>query len=123
VDDARLEGFNMTEARQFDCLSLLQVCKSVLACRVSPEQKRLLVKLVKNQVVPRPLTLSIGDGANDVAMIQVRQTARQVCFGFHSIMVHCWAYRRKHKSESELVAKKEGKPSIPLIFQWHSFDT
>lgn len=49
-------------------LILARICRSVLACRVSPEQKRLLVRLVKKGVYPHPITLSIGDGANDVAM-------------------------------------------------------
>jgi len=54
-------------------LSVATICKSVIACRVSPEQKRLMVRLVKRGVYPRPVTLSIGDGANDVAMIQEAQ--------------------------------------------------
>jgi len=45
-------------------------CESVIACRVSPKQKALLVKLVKQFVSPTPVTLAIGDGANDVGMIQ-----------------------------------------------------
>jgi magnesium-transporting ATPase (P-type) len=45
-------------------------CESVIACRVSPQQKALLVKLVRHHVVPEPVTLAIGDGANDVGMIQ-----------------------------------------------------
>jgi len=45
-------------------------CNSVIACRVSPKQKALLVKLVRNYVLPEPVTLAIGDGANDVGMIQ-----------------------------------------------------
>ena len=48
-------------------------CESVIACRVSPKQKALLVKLVKQFVVPTPVTLAIGDGANDVGMIQEAQ--------------------------------------------------
>eukprot|EP01038_Epipyxis_sp_PR26KG_P007214 gene7214-9844_t len=51
-------------------LSLSMICKAVIACRVSPEQKRLVVRLVKKGLKPQPVTLSIGDGANDVAMIQ-----------------------------------------------------
>ena len=43
---------------------------SVIACRVSPKQKALLVNLVRSYVVPEPITLAIGDGANDVGMIQ-----------------------------------------------------
>eukprot|EP00978_Attheya_sp_CCMP212_P015794 scaffold40883_cov50-Attheya_sp.AAC.5 len=45
-------------------------CDAVIACRVSPKQKALLVKMVRNYVSPTPVTLAIGDGANDVGMIQ-----------------------------------------------------
>ena len=37
---------------------------------VSPDQKREMVNLIK-EGVPGVRTLSVGDGANDVAMIQV----------------------------------------------------
>jgi phospholipid-translocating P-type ATPase (flippase) len=43
--------------------------RSVIACRLTPTQKRELVKLVKVDTVPAATTLSIGDGANDVSMI------------------------------------------------------
>jgi phospholipid-translocating ATPase len=49
-------------------LLLCKQCKSVLCCRVSPAQKAAVVALVKNSL--DVMTLSIGDGANDVAMIQ-----------------------------------------------------
>jgi magnesium-transporting ATPase (P-type) len=45
-------------------------CVAVIACRVSPKQKADVVSLVKTNMVPTPMTLSIGDGANDVPMIQ-----------------------------------------------------
>jgi len=45
-------------------------CDAVIACRVSPRQKALLVGLVRQNVSPEPITLAIGDGANDVGMIQ-----------------------------------------------------
>ncbi|CAB9516675.1 Phospholipid-transporting ATPase [Seminavis robusta] len=45
-------------------------CEAVIACRVSPKQKALLVGLVRKKVIPEPVTLAIGDGANDVGMIQ-----------------------------------------------------
>ncbi|EED95897.1 hypothetical protein THAPSDRAFT_26702 [Thalassiosira pseudonana CCMP1335] len=45
-------------------------CESVIACRVSPIQKALLLKMVRKYVEPTPTTLAIGDGANDVGMIQ-----------------------------------------------------
>ncbi|CAK0817920.1 unnamed protein product [Prorocentrum cordatum] len=41
-----------------------------IACRVSPLQKAEMVRLVQTGVSPRPVTLAIGDGANDVPMIQ-----------------------------------------------------
>ena len=46
-------------------------CSIVLACRVSPAQKREIVMLVKFGLPHKPMTLAIGDGANDVPMIQV----------------------------------------------------
>jgi len=46
------------------------ICKAVVACRVSPKQKAQVVALVKDNVSPKPMTLAIGDGANDVSMIQ-----------------------------------------------------
>ncbi|KAI9734412.1 MAG: hypothetical protein M1818_006800 [Claussenomyces sp. TS43310] len=49
-------------------LLLCKQCKSVLCCRVSPAQKAAVVDMVKNGL--EVMTLAIGDGANDVAMIQ-----------------------------------------------------
>ena len=40
----------------------------VLACRVSPQQKADIVNMIKARF-PTKITLSIGDGANDVNMI------------------------------------------------------
>eukprot|EP00930_Biecheleria_cincta_P043976 TRINITY_DN3016_c0_g1_i2.p1 TRINITY_DN3016_c0_g1~~TRINITY_DN3016_c0_g1_i2.p1 ORF type:complete len:1440 (-),score=275.35 TRINITY_DN3016_c0_g1_i2:30-3953(-) len=51
-------------------LELGEMCDVVIACRVSPSQKGEVVKLVRYGVKPSPVTLAIGDGANDVAMIQ-----------------------------------------------------
>ena len=50
--------------------AVASTCDSVIACRVSPAQKAQLVQLVRRYVVPEPVTLAIGDGANDVGMIQ-----------------------------------------------------
>ncbi|CEL99327.1 unnamed protein product [Vitrella brassicaformis CCMP3155] len=43
---------------------------TVIACRVAPAQKAGLVHLVKSCVRRQPMILAIGDGANDVSMIQ-----------------------------------------------------
>lgn len=44
-------------------------CHAVLCCRLSPLQKCEVVQLMKT-VRGNPITASIGDGANDVSMIQ-----------------------------------------------------
>ncbi|KAB0388352.1 hypothetical protein FD755_003308 [Muntiacus reevesi] len=49
-------------------LELSRYCRSVLCCRATPLQKSMLVKLVRGRL--GVTTLSIGDGANDVSMIQ-----------------------------------------------------
>ena len=43
--------------------AVANTCQAVIACRVSPKQKALLVKLAQTYVVPEPVTLAIGDGA------------------------------------------------------------
>jgi hypothetical protein len=49
-------------------LQLAIQCEAVVCCRVSPLQKALVVRLVKEGL--HTMTLAIGDGANDVSMIQ-----------------------------------------------------
>lgn len=49
-------------------LQLTRYCSSVLCCRATPLQKAYIVRVVKQQLKMR--TLAIGDGANDVSMIQ-----------------------------------------------------
>lgn len=50
-------------------IDLASRCKAVVCCRVSPLQKALVVKMVKRKK-KGSLLLAIGDGANDVSMIQ-----------------------------------------------------
>ena len=67
-----IDGNTLQYALSYDCrqdfLDLAISCKAVLCCRVSPLQKAELVDLVKHEV--HAITLAIGDGANDVGMIQ-----------------------------------------------------
>lgn len=44
------------------------MCQTVVCCRVTPKQKASVVRLVKKKL--KKITLAIGDGANDVNMIQ-----------------------------------------------------
>jgi phospholipid-translocating P-type ATPase (flippase) len=50
-------------------LELATMCKSVICCRVSPLQKAQVVTLVRENI-RGSITLAVGDGANDVSMIQ-----------------------------------------------------
>lgn len=65
-DALKLALLNPDTKRKF--LLLCKQCKAVLCCRVSPAQKAAVVKLVKDTL--DVMTLAIGDGSNDVAMIQ-----------------------------------------------------
>ncbi|KAJ7928501.1 aminophospholipid-transporting P-type ATPase [Mycena leptocephala] len=96
-------------------LELAIMCKAVICCRVSPLQKALVVKLVKKN--QKAILLAIGDGANDVSMIQAAhvgvgisgveglQAARsadvaisQFRFLKKLLLVHgAWSYRRLSK--------------------------
>ncbi|OIW08992.1 hypothetical protein TanjilG_05968 [Lupinus angustifolius] len=67
-----IEGKTLTYALEDDVkhqfLALAVGCASVICCRVSPKQKALVTRLVKQGT--GKTTLAIGDGANDVGMIQ-----------------------------------------------------
>ncbi|XP_060039703.1 phospholipid-transporting ATPase IH isoform X3 [Erinaceus europaeus] len=49
-------------------LAVCRNCSAVLCCRMAPLQKAQIVKLIKLSK-EHPITLAIGDGANDVSMI------------------------------------------------------
>uniref|UniRef100_A0A8C8S2B9 Phospholipid-transporting ATPase n=1 Tax=Pelusios castaneus TaxID=367368 RepID=A0A8C8S2B9_9SAUR len=49
-------------------LEICRNCTAVLCCRMAPLQKAQIVKLIKLSK-EHPITLAIGDGANDVSMI------------------------------------------------------
>jgi len=51
-----------------DFIDLCTSCKAVVCCRVSPIQKAEMVEMVREHT--KAISLAIGDGANDVAMIQ-----------------------------------------------------
>ncbi|POM70528.1 P-type ATPase (P-ATPase) Superfamily [Phytophthora palmivora] len=69
IDGASLSKILEDPLHNLHLLRVSLLCKVVVACRVSPQQKAQLVELVKLNV-PESHTLSIGDGANDVPMIQ-----------------------------------------------------
>ncbi|PAA69169.1 hypothetical protein BOX15_Mlig005692g1 [Macrostomum lignano] len=58
----------LEDSLKFDFLFLAEQCGSVICCRATPSQKAAIVSLVKENLQMQ--TLAIGDGANDVNMIQ-----------------------------------------------------
>ncbi|KZV75965.1 aminophospholipid-transporting P-type ATPase [Peniophora sp. CONT] len=68
IIDGKSLGYALEKEIAPNFLELAIMCKAVICCRVSPLQKALVVKLVKKNM--NALLLAIGDGANDVSMIQ-----------------------------------------------------
>lgn len=68
IDGSKLTWVMEDEELKMTFLKLGMMCKAVICCRVSPAQKAEVVSLVKNNL--NTVTLAIGDGANDVSMIQ-----------------------------------------------------
>ncbi|XP_052675450.1 phospholipid-transporting ATPase VB-like isoform X3 [Crassostrea angulata] len=69
VIDGRTLAYALADKLEDTFLKLAQKCTSVVCCRSTPIQKGSVVKLVRDKL--NKLTLAIGDGANDVSMIQV----------------------------------------------------
>lgn len=116
-----IDGKSLTYALEKDLekmfLDLAVMCKAVICCRVSPLQKALVVKVVK-KYQKHSILLAIGDGANDVSMIQAAhigigisgveglQAARsadvaiaQFRFLRKLLLVHgAWSYQRVSKT-------------------------
>ncbi|KAH9736981.1 phospholipid-transporting ATPase [Citrus sinensis] len=60
-----------------DLFDLATSCRVVLCCRVAPLQKAGIVDLIKSRT--DDMTLAIGDGANDVSMIQMADVGVGIC--------------------------------------------
>uniref|UniRef100_A0A8B9MSE9 Phospholipid-transporting ATPase n=1 Tax=Accipiter nisus TaxID=211598 RepID=A0A8B9MSE9_9AVES len=69
VIDGRTLAYALEPTLEDKFLALAKRCRSVLCCRSTPLQKSMVVKLVRDKL--KAMTLAIGDGANDVSMIQV----------------------------------------------------
>ncbi|KFR01831.1 putative phospholipid-transporting ATPase VB [Nipponia nippon] len=85
-------------------LALTKHCRSVLCCRSTPLQKSMVVKLVRRQL--KVMTLSIGDGANDVSMIQAADVGVGISGqeGMQAVMASDFAISRfKHLKKLLLV--------------------
>jgi phospholipid-translocating ATPase len=69
VDGQTLAKIVDIEALKVLFYELAILADSVICCRASPAQKAMLVKSIRKRV-KKSITLAIGDGANDIAMIQ-----------------------------------------------------
>ncbi|AET39861.1 aminophospholipid-translocating P4-type ATPase DRS2 Ecym_5071 [Eremothecium cymbalariae DBVPG len=112
VIDGKSLGYALEPDLEDLLLAIGKICKAVICCRVSPLQKALVVKMVKRKT--NSLLLAIGDGANDVSMIQAAhvgvgisgmegmQAARSADFAIGQfkylkklLLVHgSWSYQR-----------------------------
>ncbi|KAK6054445.1 hypothetical protein COOONC_08051 [Cooperia oncophora] len=68
VDATCLDFILVEEADSDQFLRLALCCSAVICCRCTPVQKAAMTRLVKANVCGA--VLAIGDGANDVAMLQ-----------------------------------------------------
>lgn len=76
IDGQTLAAVEKSSELSADFYKVMLQVDSVICCRASPAQKALLVRTVRSRLKAyrgknrRGLTLAIGDGANDLAMIQ-----------------------------------------------------
>ncbi|KAJ4882028.1 Phospholipid-transporting ATPase 6 [Raphanus sativus] len=68
IIDGKTLTYALKDDVKYQFLALAVICASVICCRVSPKQKALITRLAKEGT--GKTTLAIGDGANDVGMIQ-----------------------------------------------------
>ncbi|XP_061578966.1 phospholipid-transporting ATPase VD-like [Cololabis saira] len=71
VIDGRTLDWALQDGLQSSFLDLSRRCRAVICCRSTPLQKSQVVRLVRDRL--GVLTLAVGDGANDVSMIQVAE--------------------------------------------------
>ncbi|KZV25180.1 phospholipid-transporting ATPase 9-like [Dorcoceras hygrometricum] len=68
IIDGKSLAYALEDNAKKSFLELAMGCASVICCRSSPKQKALVTRLVKEGT--NRTTLAIGDGANDVGMLQ-----------------------------------------------------
>ncbi|XP_071314005.1 phospholipid-transporting ATPase VD isoform X2 [Trachinotus anak] len=103
-----IDGRTLTMALSSDLqnrfMDLAKRCRSVLCCRVTPLQKSRVVKVVREKL--KVMTLAVGDGANDVNMIQAADIGIGISGqeGMQAVMASDFAISRfKHLKKLLLV--------------------
>ncbi|KAJ4946251.1 hypothetical protein JOQ06_023919 [Pogonophryne albipinna] len=103
-----IDGRTLTMALSSDLqdrfVDLAKHCRTVLCCRVTPLQKSRVVKVVREKL--KVMTLAVGDGANDVNMIQAADIGVGISGqeGMQAVMASDFAISRfKHLKKLLLV--------------------
>ncbi|KAI9539058.1 hypothetical protein NQZ68_009135 [Dissostichus eleginoides] len=103
-----IDGRTLTMALSSDLqdrfVDLVKHCRTVLCCRVMPLQKSRVVKVVREKL--KVMTLAVGDGANDVNMIQAADIGVGISGqeGMQAVMASDFAISRfKHLKKLLLV--------------------
>ncbi|XP_017279529.1 probable phospholipid-transporting ATPase VB [Kryptolebias marmoratus] len=103
-----IDGHTLTMALSPDLrdrfVDLAKRCRTVLCCRVTPLQKSEVVKLIREKL--KVMTLAVGDGANDVNMIQAADVGVGISGqeGMQAVMASDFAISRfKHLKKLLLV--------------------
>ena len=104
-------------------LAIAISCKSVICCRVSPSQKAEVVELVRREV--HAITLAIGDGANDVGMIQVRTTLVRNNNNNNQSLIYAHIYIRptaqEQKNNVQVIRNTAHRPSTQASYTATTF--
>ncbi|KAG2339593.1 phospholipid-translocating P-type ATPase [Suillus weaverae] len=93
VIDDKSQGFALEKELSKSFLELALMRRAVICCRVSPLQKALVIKLVKKN--QKSMILAIGDGANDVSMIQ----AAHVGVGISGVERSVWGLQAARSAD------------------------
>ncbi|KAI3351840.1 hypothetical protein L3Q82_020667 [Scortum barcoo] len=103
-----IDGCTLTMALSADLqdrfVELAKSCRTVLCCRVTPLQKSRVVKVIREKL--KVMTLAVGDGANDVNMIQAADIGIGISGqeGMQAVMASDFAISRfKHLKKLLLV--------------------
>uniref|UniRef100_A0A3B4EPK4 Phospholipid-transporting ATPase n=1 Tax=Pundamilia nyererei TaxID=303518 RepID=A0A3B4EPK4_9CICH len=103
-----IDGLTLDKALSPDLLdrfvALVKHCRAVLCCRVTPLQKSRVVKVIREKL--KVMTLAVGDGANDVNMIQAADIGIGISGqeGMQAVMASDFAISRfKHLKKLLLV--------------------
>ena len=68
VENTALSFITNSEDFEMNFVRVSKTCEAVICCRVSPKQKADVVRMIKKDD-RNAITLAVGDGANDVSMI------------------------------------------------------